>query len=92
MSAETASGACFLYILFSESADRYYVGVSSDPHRRLEFHNTKERGFTARYRPWKLVFIKEYTSRSEAQGAEKKIKNWKSQKMIIQLINGEIPL
>jgi putative endonuclease len=30
----------FLYILHSETIDRYYIGVSYDPEQRLRFHNT----------------------------------------------------
>ncbi|MDI6765480.1 MAG: GIY-YIG nuclease family protein [Bacteroidota bacterium] len=43
----------WVYILQSISHDRYYVGQSENPERRLEFHNSIEKGFTSRYRPWK---------------------------------------
>jgi putative endonuclease len=81
-----------LYILKSETADRYYVGISSDPRRRLHFHNTLEKGFTSRYRPWKLVYERQYPSKSKAQSAEKTVKSWKSRKMILQLIAGELKI
>ena len=83
---------CWLYILKSESAEKYYVGVSTDPQRRLMFHNSIEKGFTSRYRPWKLVLVKEYESRKAAMQAEKTVKSWKSQKRIIQLVRGEVVL
>ena len=82
----------FVYILRSKSADKYYVGSSSDPARRLKFHNSIEKGFTSRYRPWELVYTKEYYSKREAQAVERKIKSWKSKKRIIKLINGEIDI
>lgn len=31
--------AYYLYILKSGTADRYHVSISSNPHRRLEYHN-----------------------------------------------------
>ncbi len=50
----------FIYILYSESGDRYYKGMSQNPERRLDYHNTKERGYTSRYRPWKLVYQRDF--------------------------------
>ena len=84
--------ACWLYVLYSEKADRYYVGQSTDPHRRLEFHNSIENGFTARYRPWRIVFLRECESTEIAGKLESKVKRWKSRKMIEKLIKKEITL
>ncbi|RPI69617.1 MAG: hypothetical protein EHM47_13335 [Ignavibacteriales bacterium] len=33
----------YLYILKSDSADKYYTGSSENPERRLSFHNSLER-------------------------------------------------
>lgn len=78
----------WVYILYSESGDRYYKGSSDDPERRLTHHNTTEKGFTSRYRPWRLVYKKEYATKAEAQAAEKKLKKMKSRKFIEELIKG----
>ena len=80
----------WINILKSESADRYYIGQSENPERRLEFHNLIEKGFTSRYRPWKLVFKKECGNRTEAIRLEKKIKGWKSKILIQKLIKRNI--
>lgn len=80
----------FLYILKSKVCGKYYVGVSQDPGRRLIFHNTVEKGFTSRYRPWEIVFIKECESKKEALNFEKKIKSWKSRLMIEKVLKGEV--
>ncbi len=82
----------WLYILHTESANRYYIGQSENPERRLEFHNTIEKGFTSRYRPWKLVFKREFETRQESVRVEKLIKGWKSSKKISKLISGEISI
>ena len=82
----------FLYILYSKNYDRYYVGISNNPQRRLHFHNTVEKGFTSRYRPWEIVYAKEFSDKKSAMHAEKKIKNWKSKKLIRQLVLGEISI
>jgi putative endonuclease len=78
----------FLYILRSQTGERYYVGSSSDPTRRLEFHNSTERGFTARYRPWRIVYTAAFETREEARRAERRVKAWKSRRMIEELIAG----
>lgn len=84
--------AYFLYILQSEHSGVFYTGSSDNPQRRVHFHNTIETGFTSRYRPWKIVFTKEYPTKHLAQQAERKVKSWKSRKMIEQLINGTIEI
>ncbi len=82
----------YLYILQSQIHQKFYIGSSESPTRRLFFHNSIEKGFTARYRPWKLAFVKEFPSKSIAQMAERKIKSWKSRLMIERLIKGEVSL
>jgi putative endonuclease len=82
----------FLYILKSETGDKYYTGISQNPVKRLEYHNTFEKGFTARYRPWKIVYTREYNSKEEAMIVGKKIKRWKRMAMIEKIINYEIDI
>lgn len=84
--------SCFVYILKSKTTDKYYTGISENPSRRLEYHNTIEKGFTSRYRPWEIVFTIEFPDKISALAAERKIKNWKSRKMIEKLIDGSINL
>ncbi len=78
----------YLYILKSGTADRYYVGISSNPRRRLDYHNSFEKGFTSRYRSWRIAFTREYPSKAEAHAAETMVKGWKCRKMIERLIAG----
>jgi putative endonuclease len=81
-----------LYILQSKSCGKYYVGISQNPEIRVQYHNTIEKGFTSRYRPWEIVFIKEFENRELAMEAERKVKSWKSRKMIEKVITQEIKL
>ena len=81
-----------LYILQSERTGIYYVGISQNVYQRLTFHNFIGHGFTARYRPWKLVYCKEYPTRQLAQASEKKLKARKSKEFIQQIINNSIDL
>jgi len=77
----------WVYILYSSSADRYYIGSSSNPEGRLLAHNHPlNKGYTKRYQPWTLVFTQAYTTKSEAEAAEKKIKSFKSRRIIREII------
>lgn len=82
----------FLYILKSQKVDKYYTGISADPERRILFHNNVEKGFTARYRPWELVYKLELNSKEDALKLEKKIKSMKSKSFIKKIISGEYKL
>ena len=81
-----------LYILHAVSYDRYYIGSSQNPEIRLTYHNLIERGFTSQYRPWKLIYVKEFPDKKTALQVERKIKSWKSKKMIEKLLRGEVSL
>ena len=80
----------YLYILKSKVANKYYIGISQNPETRLQYHNSFEKGFTSRYRPWEIVLTKDFDSKNQAMLAEKKLKSWKSKKTIEKVISGEI--
>ena len=77
----------YIYIIYSSAADKYYVGYSTDPHKRLEEHNTKPfNTYTSKHRPWKLVAIFRCAeNEATAMRIEKFIKKQKSRKLIEQL-------
>ncbi|NQT34235.1 GIY-YIG nuclease family protein, partial [bacterium] len=43
----------YLYILFSDKIERFYIGVSHNPEKRLRYHNLFPKGWTKRGRPWR---------------------------------------
>jgi len=75
-----------VYIIYSESSDRYYVGYCTDIERRIDKHNAGSTPSTKPYRPWILVYFEEYNSKKEAIKREKQIKKQKSKKYIERLI------
>ena len=75
-----------VYILWSESTQRYYIGVSQDVSRRLSEHNQKKSRYTQNGAPWKLVWQTQKPNRSEALILERKLKNLKSAKRIAEFI------
>ena len=82
----------YLYILKSASKETYYTGVSDDPERRLRYHNSESKGYTQRYRPWKLVFAYRFETKEKALIVERKVKSWKSKKMIRFLVEGKVDI
>ena len=75
LSKDMPSDVWHLYVL--QCADgTYYTGVTTDVKRRLNEHNTSNRGakYTKTRRPVKLVYSSEYDSRSSAQKAEHRFK------------------
>ena len=76
-----------VYIIYSHFRDRYYVGYSHNPIRRLEEHNMGATISTRSGRPWKLVYTEEYEGKSGAIKRESEIKGKKSSKYIKNLIN-----
>ena len=77
----------FVYILYSKKIDRYYVGYTSDPEKRLLEHNTGISAYTSRADDWELMYQEEFPSREEAHKRELAIKKKKSVKYIQWLIS-----
>lgn len=75
----------YVYILYSESIDRYYTGVTYSPELRLSRHLLKLSRFTKQADDWKLVKTFEFSTRSEAMQYERKIKSMKSRNYIEQI-------
>jgi putative endonuclease len=75
-----------LYILYSESLDRYYVGYTNDLPRRLSEHNRSKGKYTDAGIPWILVYSESFASKKDAMDREKFIKSRKSKKFIIELV------
>ena len=64
-----------VYILYSDSLRKYYVGQTKDLDRWIEEHNRGKTSFTAKGVPWKIIWSNEFDSRSEALAIEKRIKS-----------------
>ena len=68
----------FLYVLWSASGRKFYIGISEDLEKRLEQHNGEKRlGWTHRYRPWTLVHTERFDSYSDARKRELHVKKQK---------------
>ena len=77
----------YLYILYSPSLNKYYVGSTGDAlEERIRKHNTNHQGFTGGHGNWELKYSEEFNTKLDAIAREKEIKKWKSRKLIEKLI------
>ena len=74
----------YIYILYSITADRYYVGSSGNPQNRLSQHNTGRNKSTKHGIPWKIAYTEVFATRSEALKRENEIKG----KKVVCIISG----
>jgi putative endonuclease len=77
----------YVYILYSQSKDRYYTGYSHNPDERLVEHNLGATTSTRPGRPWVLVYTEKFSDKGSAIKRESEIKRMKSRKYIENLIN-----
>jgi putative endonuclease len=66
----------YVYILYSERCDRYYIGQTADLEVRLSRHNGKLEKSTSPYVPWIMVCFITKETRSDAMILETKLKNF----------------
>ncbi len=83
----------FLYILYSKSSTKYYVGESHDVQERIRKHNEHQyhNSFSKIASDWNLVLAFECEDRNTSLYLERFIKKMKSKKFIEKIIlNPEI--
>jgi len=77
----------YLYIIYSKSFNRWYIGSSNNIHDRLRRHNAGNSKSTKSYRPWLLLYYEEFTTRSEAVKREYYLKSIKGYKDLLNIKN-----
>jgi putative endonuclease len=78
----------FVYILYSETLQKYYTGSCSDLKKRLDEHHSGKSRFTSTGMPWIQIFQLEVESRSEAVKLEMKVKKRGAKRFINDQLNG----
>ena len=63
-----------VYILFSPTYLKHYTGFTSNPAQRLLSHNELGKDWTLKYRPWVVIFTKNFDDKPEAMAFEKWLK------------------
>ncbi|NAS29483.1 GIY-YIG nuclease family protein [Flavobacteriaceae bacterium R38] len=65
----------FVYVLYSPSFDRYYIGMTQDYEKRLKEHNNGKTKSTKAFKPWEIIYKEIFNSREEAIDREKYLKS-----------------
>jgi putative endonuclease len=78
----------FVYILYSKSLDKYYIGEAIDLQERIKQHNSGfyDTAFTKQVSDWVLYYSIECKSRIQARKIETHIKKMKSKTYIQNLV------
>jgi putative endonuclease len=65
-----------VYVIYSKSYNKIYIGFSGNLPERIEMHNSPlSTGYTKRYQPWEVVYQEEYITKKEAMLREKQLKS-----------------
>ena len=76
-----------VYVLYSKSYDKIYIGFTSDLEQRLLSHNELgKKGWTINFRPWKLIHTELFEFKSDAMKREKQLKTATGRNFIWSLI------
>jgi putative endonuclease len=78
----------YIYILRSDSSDRYYIGSCLDPARRLGEHVGGHVTATAHKGPWHRVALLEFSTPKFARQAEYWLKKLKRREYTAMIIAG----
>lgn len=76
----------YIYIIYSKTLDKYYVGSCQNIEQRLQDHLNSRSKFTKIAKDWELKHSEIFSTRSEAYKRELQIKKMKSRKYIENLI------
>jgi len=77
----------YVYVIQSLSHGTRYVGSAKNITKRIQEHNNGLCRYTSGRKPWKLVFTKEHTTRSEAMRREKFLKTGQGRKWLDEILN-----
>ena len=71
------------YVLYSPASQKTYTGMTSDLISRFQFHNGKSsKGFTVKYRPWKVIHVEFFSNKLTPLKREKELKSGKGREWI----------
>ena len=79
-----------VYVMHSQKYDKIYVGYSSDLEDRFKSHNELgTKGWTIKFRPWKIIHTEEFKSKKEAMRREKELKSSAGRRWIRRELLGQ---
>jgi len=79
----------YLYIIYSNKLDRYYIGHTENIDKRIIEHNTGFSSYTSKAVDWILVYKEQFTERINASRREMELKRKRSRKYIEWMIQNK---
>ncbi|MBI2028813.1 GIY-YIG nuclease family protein [Candidatus Gottesmanbacteria bacterium] len=79
----------YTYIIEGINSHKKYIGYTSNWEKRLIYHNGGLNKSTKPYRPYKIIFLREFASKKEAIVFENKLKSYKGGDALKQLIKSQ---
>jgi putative endonuclease len=80
-----------VYVLYSPSYNKIYIGFTSDLENRLRSHNMfASKGWTIKFRPWEILFTENFETKTEAMKREKQLKSAKGRNYIWQVVKDRL--
>jgi putative endonuclease len=76
----------FVYVIWSDSSLRFYIGISEIPTHRLEQHNAGISKWTAKFGQWSLVHAERFGDYGGARKREIELKKQKGGEGFYKLI------
>lgn len=79
-----------VYILYSPSYHKIYIGFTSNLIERFKSHNSLSgKGWPVKYRPWQVIYCEYFDNKTKALEREKALKSGQGRQWIYQKIKGE---
>lgn len=80
-----------VYILYSKKFGKNYTGFTSNLIERFKSHNLlAKKGFTIKFRPWEVIYVEFFNSKSDAMKREKFLKTGMGREFIKKLIQQQL--
>jgi putative endonuclease len=79
-----------VYVLYSKSTNKIYIGYTSDLISRFKSHNElATKGWTRRFRPWVVIYCEYYSDKLSATCRETALKGGKGREWIHKNIQSD---
>jgi putative endonuclease len=76
-----------VYVLYSSSYKKIYVGFTSNLAQRILSHNElATKGFIIKFRPWEIIHTEVFEEKSAAMKREKELKSAKGRAWIWEFV------
>ena len=78
-----------VYVLYSDECQEIYIGHTSNLLERFKSHQTLGKDWTARYRPWIVIYCEYFSEKSDARKREIQLKQYRNRLKIHEHIKQE---